>query len=458
MFGWGKKKQADVVQVDAAPTGTSPGAAAQADDGRAEADDTGLIPAAVYVAVALDGATPATLEADVIARAAAITGVVEVEADGDGSALAVTMLAARDGDPELVFLSARAGGLTLAKALEGRATLFVVRCDADGEALETFRIDPPAPEPEPQPQDALDRMLAGLARSSSRLAEGIGAVFTKRKLDQETLDELEDLLLSADLGASAARQLRDTIGKDRFGKDVEPDEVRAHLASEIAAMLAPYETHDDPWTHADGATGPKVIMFVGVNGSGKTTTIGKIAHNLVQHGHSVMLAAGDTFRAAAVEQLKVWGERAGVPVIARDTGADAAGLAFDALAEATKAGTDLLLIDTAGRLQNKAELMAELAKVVRVLGKQMPGAPHEVWLVLDATVGQNALSQAEAFRATAGITGLIMTKLDGTAKGGVLLAVTRAHNLPVRFVGVGEKAEDLQPFSAEAFARGLVGA
>jgi fused signal recognition particle receptor len=448
MFGWGKKKEATVVAVDA-----ELGAAASP-DATAESQ---TIPVAVYVAVALEGIDPADFEDDVCGKAGSITGVVDVQAVQEGQALAVTMLADRGSDAELIFISARAGGLALAGALEGRATLYVVACDSEGEALETFRIDPPAPEPEPQPQDAIDKMMAGLARSSSKLAVGIGAVFTKRKLDGDTLDELEDLLLSADLGASAARRLRDTISKDRFGKDVEADDIRAALADEIAAMLAPYETHDSPWAKPDGVTGPKVIMFVGVNGSGKTTTIGKIAHNLVAHGHSVMLAAGDTFRAAAVEQLKVWGQRAGVPVISRDTGADAAGLAFDALQEATKASTDLLLIDTAGRLQNKAELMAELAKVVRVLGKQMPGAPHEVWLVLDATVGQNALSQAEAFRTTAGITGLIMTKLDGTAKGGVLLAVAQSQKLPVRFVGVGEKAEDLQPFSADAFARGLVG-
>jgi fused signal recognition particle receptor len=452
MFGWGKKKQAEVVAVE--PGNGFGGVAA---DGGAS-DDTGPIPAAVYVAVAAGGLTADDLDAEVSARAAGITGVVEIQSVADGQALAVTMLAARDGDPEIVFLSARAGGLSLAGALEGRATLYVVACDRDGEALETYRIDPPPPEAAPQPQDALDRMVAGLARSSSKLAEGLGAVLTKRKLDAGTLDELEDLLLSADLGASASRRLRDVIAKDRFGRDISPEEVRAALAAEITAMLVPYETHDDPWSHADGTPGPKVIMFVGVNGSGKTTTIGKIAHNLVQNGHSVMLAAGDTFRAAAVEQLKVWGERAGVPVIARDTGADSAGLAFDAMKEATAAGTDVLLIDTAGRLQNKSELMAELAKVVRVLGKQSPGAPHEVWLVLDATVGQNALSQAEAFRQTAGITGLVMTKLDGTAKGGVLLAVTQQHKLPVRFVGVGEKPDDLQPFSAEAFARGLVGA
>jgi fused signal recognition particle receptor len=200
-----------------------------------------------------------------------------------------------------------------------------------------------------------------------------------------------------------------------------------------------------------------VILFVGVNGSGKTTTIGKIAHNLAAQGHKVVLAAGDTFRAAAVEQLKVWGERAGVPVVSRGAGADAAGLAYDALAKAKSDGADVLLIDTAGRLQNKVELMSELSKLVRVLKKLDPDAPHETWLVLDATVGQNAISQTEAFRHTAGVSGLIMTKLDGTAKGGVLVAVTDKHKLPIRFIGIGEQAEDLQPFSATAFAQALVG-
>ncbi|AMS30650.1 cell division protein FtsY [Hyphomonadaceae bacterium UKL13-1] len=315
----------------------------------------------------------------------------------------------------------------------------------------------PAPEPEPMPADVIDKLVDGLQRSSSRLAEGVTAVFTKAKLDQDTLDELEELLITADLGASASARIRAGISKDRFGKDISPEEIKQALADEIATILRPFETDSSPFEQPAGATGPRVILFVGVNGSGKTTTIGKIAHNLSQAGHKVMLAAGDTFRAAAVEQLKVWGERANVPVVARETGADAAGLAFDALTRAKAEGIDVLLIDTAGRLQNKTELMNELAKVVRVIGKVDPDAPHETWLVLDATVGQNAISQTEAFRHAAGITGLVMTKLDGTAKGGVLVAVTEKHKLPIRFVGVGEQADDLQPFSADAFAHALVG-
>ena len=457
MFGWGKKKQAEAVGVESArvPSGASQAAP---HPGAAAADSAGPRPAAVYVAVARDGsAASADLAAQVEATARAVTGAAGVQTVRDGAAVAVTLLCAPDGDAELVFLAARARGLTLAGSLDSRTELYVVRCDAAGAALETFRIDPPLPEPEPRPEDVIDRMVSGLARSSSRLAEGVGAILTRRRLDTETLDGLEELLVASDIGARAAARIRAGIARDRFGRDVSDEEIRGALAAEIEAILAPYETAASPFERAPGATGPRVILFVGVNGSGKTTTIGKVAANLAAHGHAVMLAAGDTFRAAAVEQLKVWGERAGVPVVARDTGADAAGLAFDALTRAREQGVDVLLVDTAGRLQNKAELMAELAKIVRVMRKVDPDAPHETWLVLDATVGQNALSQAEAFRATAGITGLVMTKLDGTAKGGVLVAVTEAHRLPVRFVGVGERAEDLQPFSARAFAAALVG-
>ncbi len=447
MFGWGKKKEAQAVAAEAAPVDTAPAAPPPPEH----------LPAAVYVAVADGGGPPDGFAGEVVEAAARITGSRAVQSVTQGPAVAVTILTGRTEDPELVFISARAGGLALAGQLAGRAALYVVRCDAAGTALETFRIEPPPPEPEPQPQDVIDRMVEGLARSSSRLAEGVTAVFTKRRLDDETLDELEDLLVTSDIGARAAVRIRTGIARDRFGKDIGEDEIKAALASEIEAILAPYETHESPFAREPGQTGPRVILFVGVNGSGKTTTIGKVAANLAGNGHKVMLAAGDTFRAAAVEQLKVWGERAEVPVIARETGADAAGLAFDALTRARDEGVDVLLVDTAGRLQNKAELMAELAKIVRVMKKVDPDAPHETWLVLDATVGQNALSQAEAFRATAGITGLVMTKLDGTAKGGVLVAVTEAHALPIRFVGVGEKAEDLQPFSAQAFSRALVG-
>lgn len=445
MFGWGKKKEAQAVLTDTAPARDI---ALPAVDARR--------PAAVYVAVALAGVSLAEDVVPVVTQAGqSVTGVAAIQSVVDGAAIAVTLLVEAAADEELVFISARAGGLKLAGALEGLAQLFVVRSGPNGETLETFRIDPPPPEPEPAPADVIDKLVDGLARSSSKLAEGVAAVFTKSKLDNDTLDELEELLISSDIGTPAAARIRAGIAKDRFGKDISEDEIKQALASEITEILAPYETNDSPFERIDA--NPRVILFVGVNGSGKTTTIGKIAHNLAAAGHKVVLAAGDTFRAAAVEQLKVWGDRAGVPVVSRDTGADAAGLAYDALAKAKTDGADVLLIDTAGRLQNKVELMNELAKLVRVIKKLDPEAPHETWLVLDATVGQNALSQTEAFRHTAGITGLVMTKLDGTAKGGVLVAVTEKHKLPIRFIGVGEKADDLQPFSASAYAHALVG-
>lgn len=445
MFGWGKKKEAEAVLTDsreAIVTSKPP-----ADTRR---------PAAVYVAVVEDVGHLETQVAPLVASAgASVTGVADIQTVTDGAAIAVTMLVEPDVDAELVFISARAGGLRLAAALEGLAQVFVVRSGPVGEALETYRIDPPPPEEAPAPADVIDKLVDGLARSSTKLAEGVAAVFTKAKLDNDTLDELEELLITSDIGAPAAARIRAGISKDRFGKDISEAEIKQALASEITNILAPFETNDSPFERTSDA--PRVILFVGVNGSGKTTTIGKIAHNLAGGGHKVILAAGDTFRAAAVEQLKVWGERAGVPVVSRDTGADAAGLAYDALAKAKSENADVLLIDTAGRLQNKVELMNELSKLVRVIKKLDPDAPHETWLVLDATVGQNALSQTEAFRHTAGITGLVMTKLDGTAKGGVLVAVSEKHKLPIRFIGVGEKADDLQPFSATAFAHALVG-
>jgi fused signal recognition particle receptor len=446
MFGWGKKKESEAVLTDS-QTGLEESSLTPASQRR---------PAAVYVAVAHDidllknDVVPVVLSAG-----ERVTGVAAVQSVVDGAALAVTMLVEPDADPELVFISARAGGLKLASALDGLAQLFVVRSGPGGQALETYRIDPPPPEVVPAPADVIDKLVDGLARSSSKLSEGIAAVFTKDKLDADTLDELEELLISSDIGAPAAGRIRAGFSKDRFGKGISADEIKQALAKEIRDILVPYETNDSPFERT--SEGPRVILFVGVNGSGKTTTIGKIAHNLAGAGHKVILAAGDTFRAAAVEQLKVWGERAGVPVVSRDTGADAAGLAYDALAKAKSERADVLLIDTAGRLQNKVELMNELSKLVRVIKKLDPDAPHETWLVLDATVGQNALSQTEAFRHTAGVTGLVMTKLDGTAKGGVLVAVSEKHKLPIRFIGVGERAEDLQPFSATAFAHALVG-
>jgi fused signal recognition particle receptor len=297
------------------------------------------------------------------------------------------------------------------------------------------------------------RLRSGLARSAQRLSEGITAIVAKRKLDDATLHELEELLVSADLGLAVAQDITARLKRTKFNQEVTTEEIRTALAQAAEESLRLVER---PFT-IDPAKKPFVILVIGVNGSGKTTTIGKLAKSYVDAGRKVVIAAGDTFRAAAVEQLKIWGERAGAAVIARATGADAAGLAFDALEMAKTQGADLLLIDTAGRLHNKADLMAELQKILRVLKKAEPSAPHAVLLILDATVGQNALAQVETFRDMIGVTGLVMTKLDGTAKGGVLVAIAEKYGMPVHFIGVGEGAEDLRPFSAADFAKSLVG-
>ena len=297
------------------------------------------------------------------------------------------------------------------------------------------------------------RLSEGMRRTSSSLSESVTSLFTKRKLDAATLDELEDALVQADLGVDAAARIVKAVAQGRYDKEVSPVEVKAILAGEVEKVLEPVAK---PLT-VDRARRPFVILMIGVNGSGKTTTIGKLAAKFRGQGLAVMLAAGDTFRAAAIEQLKVWGERSGAPVLAREQGADAAGLAFDALAEAKARGIDVLLVDTAGRLQNKAGLMAELEKIVRVMKKLDASAPHAVLLVLDATVGQNALSQVELFRQTAGVTGLVMTKLDGTARGGILVALAAKFGVPVHFIGVGEAVEDLEPFAARDFARAIAG-
>ncbi len=299
----------------------------------------------------------------------------------------------------------------------------------------------------------LARLREGLSRTSTKLTEGVSGIFTKRKLDDQTMEELEDLLISADLGVPAATKITAALAKDRFDKEITGEEVRQVLADEVSFIL---ERHEKPlMINPDHK--PHVILMTGVNGAGKTTTIGKLAQRLKSRGSSVMFAAGDTFRAAAVEQLSVWGERVGAQVIKGEIGADAAGLAFEALTQAKAEGVDVLMIDTAGRLQNKKELMDELAKVVRVIKKIDPTAPHDSLLVLDATVGQNALSQADAFKDAAGITGLVMTKLDGTARGGVLVALAEKFGIPIHMIGVGEQVEDLQVFSAYDFARALAG-
>ncbi len=329
----------------------------------------------------------------------------------------------------------------------------------------------PAQEPEPEPavetgtgegggaktpsqkRNWLARLASGLKRTSDQLSDNIGAVFTKRKLDAETLEELEDVLIQADLGVDVAMSITEALAKDRFDKEISTDDVRAVLAVEVQKVLEPVARSFKP----DAINKPFVILMVGVNGSGKTTTIGKLAQKFSREGKKLMLAAGDTFRAAAIEQLEIWGKRTGAPVVTRPAGSDASGLAFDAVTQAKSEKSDVLIIDTAGRLQNRDELMAELEKIIRVIKKVDEDAPHAVLLTLDATTGQNALQQVEIFGKRAGVTGLVMTKLDGTARGGILVAIAKKHALPVYFIGVGEGVDDLEPFTAADFAAAIAG-
>ena len=299
----------------------------------------------------------------------------------------------------------------------------------------------------------LSRLTKGLARSAGKLGEGLGAVFTKRRLDEEALSELEDALIAADLGTEVTKRIVANFRKSRFGKEVTESEIKEALATEIAEILAPVAR---PLTISPERA-PHVVLVVGVNGNGKTTTIGKLALQYREQGLKPILAAGDTFRAAAVEQLQVWGERTGAPVVTAPANSDPAGLAFDALARAKAEGRDVLLIDTAGRLHNKSALMEELQKIIRVIRKQDPTAPHSTILVLDATTGQNAITQVSVFREMVDITGLIVTKLDGSARGGIVVALAEQFGLPVHAVGVGEQAADLKPFYPMDFARGLLG-
>lgn len=314
-----------------------------------------------------------------------------------------------------------------------------------------------APEPapaEPEPQGGWwQRLRQGLSRTSGQLTGQITGIFTKRKLDEETLEELEDVLLQADLGVETALRITDALASGRYGKDISPAEVQKVMADEIARVLEPVAKP----LELDLSHKPHVILVVGVNGTGKTTTIGKLAAKLHSGGLRVTLAAGDTFRAAAIEQLKIWGDRTGSKVVSTKLGADAAGLAYEAFETARADGADVLIIDTAGRLQNRTELMDELAKVVRVIGKLDPDAPHTVLQTLDATTGQNALNQVEIFKNVAGVNGLVMTKLDGTARGGILVAIAAKHKLPVYFIGVGEGVDDLEPFEAADFASAIAG-
>jgi fused signal recognition particle receptor len=303
----------------------------------------------------------------------------------------------------------------------------------------------------PPPLTFFERLKEGLAKSAGTL--GIEAL-VKKKLDDASLEELEEALIRADLGAAAARAITEAVAKGRYDENIATFDLRRILAEEIGNILRPVARP----LLIDAGKKPFVILVAGVNGTGKTTTIGKIAAKLVLEGQKVVLAAGDTFRAAAIEQLQIWGQRSGAEVVARAPGADAAGLAYDALVRARQSGADVLLIDTAGRLQNKAGLMAELGKIARVIKKLDADAPHATLLVLDATTGQNAIQQVEAFAASVPLTGLVMTKLDGTAKGGILVALAAKFGVPVNFIGVGEREEDLQPFEADAFAKALTGA
>lgn len=318
-------------------------------------------------------------------------------------------------------------------------------------------LEPTAPEAavaEPPPKGGgWAKLRNGLARSSNSIGSGLAAIFTKRRLDGAMLDDLEDVLIRADLGVATAARIAEIVGKGRYDKTIEVDEVKEILAAEVERALSPYARP----LEIDPAKKPYIILVVGVNGSGKTTTIGKLAAQLSSEGRRVMLAAGDTFRAAAIEQLRIWGARLGCEVIAREQGSDASALAFDAIRAAQAQNTDVLLMDTAGRLQNRTELMAELEKIIRVMRKVDPEAPHAVLLVLDATVGQNALSQVEIFGRVAGVTGLVMTKLDGTARGGILVAIADKFRLPIHYIGVGEGADDLEAFGARDFARAIAG-
>jgi len=311
---------------------------------------------------------------------------------------------------------------------------------------------PEAPAVEAAPQASWwNRLSLGLSRSSQAIGSSLTEIFAKRKLDAAMLQDLEDVLIRADLGVSAATRIKEEVGRGRYDKDVGVEEVKNILAAEVERVLAPVAKP------LEIDRRPFVILVVGVNGSGKTTTIGKLAAKFSREGRRVMLVAGDTFRAAAIAQLRIWGMRMGCEIFARDSGGDAAGLGYDALKEARESGADVLIMDTAGRLQNRTELMAELEKIIRVMKKLDPEAPHAVLLVLDATVGQNAMSQVELFGRSAGVTGLVMTKLDGTARGGILVALAEKFQLPIHFIGIGESADDLESFDAHDFARAIAG-
>lgn len=298
-----------------------------------------------------------------------------------------------------------------------------------------------------------ERMFGGFKKTSSKLTDNLAGLVTKSKLDADTLDAIEEALIVSDLGPATAAQIRDTLASSRFDKGIDLAGIRQVVADELTEILAPVAKP----LEIEAFPRPQVILVIGVNGSGKTTTIAKLAHLFVEQDYGVLLAAGDTFRAAAIGQLKVWADRVGVPIITGPEGGDSASIVFDAVKKATAEGIDVLIVDTAGRLQNKSELMDELAKIRRVLGRLNPAAPHDVVLVLDATTGQNALSQIEVFKEVAGVTGLVMTKLDGSARGGILVAAAKQFGLPIHAIGVGESIEDLRPFDPRDLATAIAG-
>ena len=433
-FGFGKKKQ-----KDATPSETP-----ALDAPEAEMASEAPVESAVIAEVEKD---PDSLDAPRPAEPA--PAPVDPEPELAERAEAVAKEDAPNPD-EIAETPAQASGLEdLAETI---ATPDAITPDAEDLEPEEAPEAESVSEPVEEKKGFFARLAAGLKKSSSKLSDGLSSLFTQRKLDQDALDELEELLIAADIGAPTAAKVVARLAKDRFDKDVSDIEIREALADVVAETLQPYEQPLD----MTGAT-PSVVVFVGVNGSGKTTTLGKIAVKMTREGADVITAAGDTFRAAAVEQLQVWSERAGATFLSRELGADAAGLAFDAIQQGRTENADAVLIDTAGRLQNKAELMDELKKIIRVIRKIDETAPHHVLLVLDGTVGSNAISQAEAFMETANVTGVIMTKLDGTAKGGALVQVAERFKLPIHFIGVGEGEADLQAFKAKEFARALAG-
>jgi fused signal recognition particle receptor len=299
-----------------------------------------------------------------------------------------------------------------------------------------------------------ERMRAGFRKTSERLGDNLGGLITKAALDEATLEGIEEALIASDLGPATAAKVRARLAEERFERGLTEEKVREVVAEELEKILAPVA---EP-LEIDAFPRPQVILVVGVNGSGKTTTIAKLAHLFVEQDYSVLLAAGDTFRAAAIEQLQIWADRAGVPLIKGPEGSDSSAIVYDGVKRATAEGIDVLIVDTAGRLQNKKDLMDELAKIRRVLGRLNPAAPHDVVLVLDATIGQNTLSQIEVFRDVAGVTGLVMTKLDGTARGGVLVAAAAQYGLPIHAIGIGEGLDDLRPFDPAQAARAIAGA